>query len=71
VYLCVFQMGEYNVPYGKKNRGLTVLHSYRYLAREKCTDEGERLAMIVGWCVEWVSVSLLTYILTVCVVRHF
>jgi len=51
-------MGEYNVPYGKKNRGLTVVHSYRYLAGDKCTDDGVRLAMILGWCVEWVSVHI-------------
>jgi len=52
-------MGEYNVLYGKKNRGLTVLHSYRYLAGDRCTDDGQRLAMILGWCVEWVSADLL------------
>ena len=51
----MLQMGEYNVPYGKKNRGMTVVHSYRYLAGDKCSGEGVRLAMILGWCVEWVS----------------
>jgi len=57
----MLQMDEYNVPFGKKNRGMTVVHSYRYLAGEKVTDEGLRLAMILGWCVEWASVpNLLT-----------
>jgi len=51
----MLQMGDYNVPYGKKNRGMTVVHSYRYLAGDKCSAEGVRLAMILGWCVEWVS----------------
>jgi len=53
-------MDDYNVPYGKKNRGMTVVHSYRYLTGDKCTDEGVRLAMILGWCVEWVSIRLIT-----------
>ena len=52
-------MGEYNVQYGKKNRGLTVVHSYRYLVGSKCTEDGVRLAMILGWCVEWVRICLL------------
>ena len=47
-------MSEYNTPFGKKNRGLTVLHSYRFLAGDKATDEGCKEAMILGWCVEWV-----------------
>jgi len=53
-------VGEYNVPYGKKNRGMTVVHSYRYLAGDKCTSEAERLAMILGWCIEWVSARFLS-----------
>jgi len=51
----VIQMGEYNVPYGSKNPGMAVVRSYRYLAGEQCSSEGLRLAMILGWCVEWVS----------------
>jgi len=38
---------------------MTVVNSYRYLAGDKCTDDGVRLAMILGWCVEWVSVRLI------------
>jgi hypothetical protein len=55
-----FQVSEYNVPYGKKNRGLAVVQSYRYLARNSCTDEGVKLAMIIGWCIEWVRVAMAT-----------
>ena len=54
--MCVYiQVNEYNVPHGKKNRGMTVMHSYRYLMGSSSTDEGEKLAMILGWCIEWVS----------------
>jgi len=56
-WILLLQMGDYNVPYGKKNRGMTVVHSYRYVAGKTCTDEGVRLAMILGWCVEWVSAN--------------
>ena len=54
-------MFTYNVPHGENDLlGVAVLHSYRYLAGDKCTDEGVRLAMILGWCVEWVSDGLLS-----------
>ncbi|KAK2144097.1 hypothetical protein LSH36_785g01038 [Paralvinella palmiformis] len=45
---------EYNVPFGKKNRGLTVVHSYKYLA-SKVTENELQQARILGWCVELVS----------------
>jgi farnesyl diphosphate synthase len=53
------RVNEYNVPYGKKNRGLTVIHSYRYLAGDRCSEEGVKLAMILGWCVEWLQAYFL------------
>lgn len=43
---------EYNIPHGKKNRGLTVVHSYRYLVGENATDENMKLANLLGWCIE-------------------
>ena len=55
ILISVPQVSEYNVPHGKKNRGLTVLHSYRFLAGDKCCAEEEELACVLGWCVEWVS----------------
>ncbi|KAL5007681.1 hypothetical protein ScPMuIL_016487 [Solemya velum] len=42
---------EYNVPFGKKNRGLAVVTSYRLLV-DKPTEENIKLAQILGWCVE-------------------
>ncbi|ELU07394.1 hypothetical protein CAPTEDRAFT_223258 [Capitella teleta] len=52
-------VNDYNVPHGKKNRGLTVLHSYRYLAKEKSTAEDEELACVLGWCIEWLQAYFL------------
>jgi len=37
-----------------------IVKSYRYIAGDKCSDDGVRLAMILGWCAEWVSVPILT-----------
>ena len=48
-------MYEYTVPIGPKNFGMIVLRYYRHLAGAKCTDDGVRLSMILGWCLEWVS----------------
>jgi len=48
-------MGDYNVPNGCKNVGMAVVTSYRYLAGDNCCSEGLREAMILGWCIEWVS----------------
>jgi geranylgeranyl pyrophosphate synthase len=44
---------QYNVPKGKRNRGLALVMSYRLLApiREQ-TSENLELARILGWCVE-------------------
>jgi farnesyl diphosphate synthase len=46
-------VNENNVPHGKRNRGLTVVHSYRYIAGEAVTEEGLKLAAVIGWCIEW------------------
>ena len=54
INLC-FQVLQYNVPGGKKNRGLTVVFAYRMLAaKEELTPENIRLSQIMGWCVEMV-----------------
>jgi geranylgeranyl pyrophosphate synthase len=54
INLC-FQVLQYNVPGGKKNRGLTVVYAYRMLAaKEELTPENIRLSQIMGWCVEMV-----------------
>ncbi|XP_013413552.1 farnesyl pyrophosphate synthase [Lingula anatina] len=51
---------EYNVPFGKKNRGMAVVSSYRYLVTEdKLTEDNLNKARILGWCVEWLQAFFL------------
>jgi len=53
------RVNEYNVPFGKKNRGLTVVHSYRFLKGENADEEEIKIARIVGWCIEWLQAFFL------------
>lgn len=47
---------QYNVPNGKKTRGLSTVIAYKILEKpENLTPENIRLANILGWCVELVS----------------
>lgn len=41
----------YNVPHGKKNRGISVVSSFRHLGADQ-SDEDLKIARIMGWCVE-------------------
>ncbi|XP_027837608.2 farnesyl pyrophosphate synthase [Aphis gossypii] len=44
---------QYNVPGGKKNRGLALVLSFKMLSSPSDqTDENLRLSYILGWCVE-------------------
>lgn len=44
---------QYNVPNGKKNRGLATILAYKMLEkRENLTPENIHLANIMGWCTE-------------------
>lgn len=44
---------QYNVPNGKKNRGLALVLAYKMLApSSELTEENLRLAQCLGWCVE-------------------
>lgn len=43
---------EYNVPHGKRNRGLSVVFSYQCLANGNTTEEDLKIASILGWCIE-------------------
>lgn len=54
--ICIlhFQVSEYNVPHGKKNRGLSVIASLRCF-KETLSEEEEKIARILGWCIEWVN----------------
>ncbi|KAK6191277.1 hypothetical protein SNE40_003008 [Patella caerulea] len=42
---------EYNVPFGKKNRGIAVVTSYCQLVTNP-TDDDIKRARILGWCIE-------------------
>ncbi|XP_067052756.1 farnesyl pyrophosphate synthase-like isoform X1 [Acropora muricata] len=51
---------EYNVPGGKRNRGLSVIGSLRHLVSpDKLTEEQLKTASILGWCVEWLQAFFL------------
>lgn len=52
---------QYNVPCGKKNRGLATVLAYKSLIGNEAelTPENVRLAHYLGWCVEMVSVECL------------
>ncbi|XP_067015271.1 farnesyl pyrophosphate synthase-like [Anabrus simplex] len=51
---------QYNVPGGKKNRGLAVVFAYRMLTPpQQHTPENIRLAQILGWCVEMLQAFFL------------
>ncbi|KXJ08015.1 farnesyl pyrophosphate synthase [Exaiptasia diaphana] len=48
------QVLEYNVPGGKRNRGLSVIGSIRHLLNEEdVTEDVINIAILLGWCVEW------------------
>lgn len=54
------EMLIYNVPGGKRNRGLTVVNAFRQLASSsQNTDENIHIAMVLGWCVEWLQAYFL------------
>lgn len=47
---------QYNVPGGKKNRGLATVLAYKSLANPAdLSAENIKLAHYLGWCVEMVS----------------
>ncbi|XP_044745337.1 uncharacterized protein LOC123307184 [Coccinella septempunctata] len=47
---------QYNVPSGKKSRGLAVVGAYKMFEHpDRLTPENIRLANILGWCVEMLS----------------
>lgn len=51
----VSKLLQYNVPNGKKNRGLVLVQAFKNLAQNgDLTEENLRLSQILGWCVELV-----------------
>ncbi|XP_025834964.1 farnesyl pyrophosphate synthase [Agrilus planipennis] len=50
---------QYNVPYGKKTRGLFAVKAYKMLENQQnLTPESIRQAIILGWCVQMCQGSL-------------
>ncbi|OQV20123.1 Farnesyl pyrophosphate synthase [Hypsibius exemplaris] len=51
---------EFNVPHGKKNRGLSVVATYKLLKRSShIPEEDDQQAAILGWCVEMLQAFFL------------
>uniref|UniRef100_A0A8D8RE77 Farnesyl pyrophosphate synthase n=1 Tax=Cacopsylla melanoneura TaxID=428564 RepID=A0A8D8RE77_9HEMI len=50
---------QYNVPSGKKNRGLALVVAYKMLAQSPPDQDSIQLAQILGWCVEILQAFLL------------
>lgn len=54
---------QYNVPNGKKNRGLAVVAAYKMVeSPENLTPENIRLANVLGWCAEMVSSNVCIFL---------
>lgn len=54
-YNFLLQLLQYNVPNGKKNRGLATVLAYKMLEKpENLTPENVHLANVMGWCTEMV-----------------
>lgn len=50
---------QYNVPRGKKNRGLVTVLAYKTLLNGQPADDNLRRAQFLGWCVEMLQSMLL------------
>lgn len=51
---------DYNLPHGKRNRGLYLAHCYRLLQPNASEEQHER-ARILGWCVEILQAFFLVH----------
>lgn len=51
-----FQVLQYNVPGGKKNRGLAHVAAYRIFCETVGTTPEIRLAHVMGWSIEMVNI---------------
>jgi len=61
---------QYNVPGGKKNRGLALVYAYKLLLpNDQLTEENIRLARILAWCVELVRGFVLIYMTLICILH--
>lgn len=57
-----FQALQYNVPRGKKNRGLATVQAYKSLVEDQkqLTPENVRLSLYLGWCIEMVCTIVIS-----------
>lgn len=47
---------QYNVPNGKKNRGLVLVQAFKILAQNgELNEDNLKLVQCLGWCVEMVN----------------
>ena len=55
--ILLLQLLQYNVPNGKKNRGLATILAYKMVEKQQnLTPENIHLANIMGWCIEMVRI---------------
>ena len=52
------QVSDYNVPFGKKNRGMAVVDTYLQLVNNP-SEEDLIPVQVVGWCIEWLQAFFL------------
>jgi len=50
---------EYNVPHGKRTRGLTVVSAFHALKKNDLTEEEKKVSLSLGWAVEILQASFL------------
>lgn len=61
----LFQALQYNVPNGKKIRGLAAVNVFeKLIGEENLTPEIVRMGHIMGWCMEIVSISNVVFTTT-------
>jgi farnesyl diphosphate synthase len=46
------KMMQYNVPHGKRNRGLATALAYKYFSDDALNQEDLELSYVLGWCTE-------------------
>ena len=63
-------MSNYNVPHGKKTRGMLCVAAYKRFTSGKDPDDFLRSANLVGWAIEFVLICV-NFILNVVAIRLF
>lgn len=58
--LLLFKVMDYNVPHGKRNRGLSVVSAFCSIRKEKNATKAELESVcVLGWIVEMVQAYML------------